>query len=276
MREKNIKKLNGLSLKIVAIVTMLVDHIAAGVLYYIMLADNSELYYLDYDKYCKINAIYISGRIIGRTAFPIFCFLLVEGLFHTRNRWKYFRNLLIFAFVSEIPFDFALETLYRIKTFDVVRVFSLNYELFMDYQNVFFTLAFGFMAIWIIEIMIKNNGRGGKATMMLGGGFIALIMALAEFVVKSDYGMLGVLLIMVFYLFHERRLVAVVVGYLLMVMGMGINGYSMEACSIAGFVLILLYNGERGYSGNALKYTFYAFYPVHLLMIFVGRVLVLR
>ena len=78
------KGLSGSSLKVIALVSMTVDHIA----YYLM--EHGTL-------------LYELMRMVGRMAFPIFAFLLVEGYTHTRSRGKYALNLLIFALISEVP-----------------------------------------------------------------------------------------------------------------------------------------------------------------------------
>ena len=95
------------TLKWIAIITMLIDHVGASLLY------GHAAYpagWLGGTRYGWGEGIwsrdfYMALRVIGRLAFPIFCFLLIEGLIHTRNRWKYFSRLALFALISEIPFD---------------------------------------------------------------------------------------------------------------------------------------------------------------------------
>ena len=115
------KGLSGSTLKLIAIITMLIDHIGAAVIARLLIAgQGSEMLY----------KIYYAMRAVGRVAFPIFCFLLVEGFFYTGSRKKYALRLFGFALLSEIPFDLAFSG--KILEF--------------GYQNVFFTLLIGLLS----------------------------------------------------------------------------------------------------------------------------------
>ena len=93
--------------------------------------------------------------VLGRVAFPLFAFMLVEGYFHTHNRWKYLGNLLLFGVISEVPFD-----MFTTKDF-------VNWR----WNNVMFTLAFMLVTIWVIDELKKKltSGEGeltrGKAVL---------------------------------------------------------------------------------------------------------------
>ena len=110
------KGIPGSTLKIIALITMLLSHIASSVLYKILVARG--MYDLDmrnaeaiHDFYANNALIYHSSTImqyIGRLSFPIFCFLLVEGFGHTRNHWKYAMRIAMFALISELPFDMTI------------------------------------------------------------------------------------------------------------------------------------------------------------------------
>ena len=161
------KGLSGSALKIIAIVTMLIDHIAATVIIRILKFGgyNDGLYQL-----------YRVMRNIGRIAFPIFCFLLVEGFMHTRDREKYALRLGCFAAVSEIPFDLAFNG----KVLEV------------GYQNVFFTLLLGLLTMMAYDVVMNQSRwsvwkRTALSTIAILAGMFA-----AEFL-STDYGALGVL-----------------------------------------------------------------------------------
>lgn len=126
------KGLSGSTLKLIAIITMLIDHIGAAVIARLLIAgQGSEMLY----------KIYYAMRAVGRVAFPIFCFLLVEGFFYTGSRKKYALRLFGFALLSEIPFDLAFSG--KILEF--------------GYQNVFFTLLIGLLTIMLFDAVVKSR-----------------------------------------------------------------------------------------------------------------------
>lgn len=203
------------TLKMIAIISMVIDHVG-----YI---------FLDYG-----TTQYAVFRGIGRIAFPIFCFLIVEGFHHTRSHVNYLIRLCIFALLSEIPFDLA----FRGTWFD------------LSHQNVFITLAFGLASIFCLEEM--NNRRL----------FIIPLVAMwaAAYLVHCDYGIGGVLLINMFYLTKKSPWMRVVLTALIMYLFYGPS----ELCGLIALPLIMLYNGKHG---TSLKMIFYWFYPVHLLVL---------
>ena len=224
---------SGSTLKWLAILLMLADHVGASLLEIFVLNGygNSPLAGMieHMEFWWSIDRIL---RYIGRSAFPIFCFLLVEGAVHTHDIGKYARRLLVFALVSELPFDLALR----------------NHFPWWAHQNVFCTLALGLLAI---QIFRKSAGREWRGVAALGAAAI-----LAE-VCNTDYGATGVLVITVMYLLRENRIAALAVSYVLLAVGGRIELYALP-----GFLALLLYNGKRGHQP---KYFFYWFYPVHLL-----------
>lgn len=130
------KELNASDIKLIAIITMLIDHIGAFIIERLMLMveyGSSAYTVLDYTGQIM--------RSIGRLAFPIFAFFIAVGFTHTRNKWVYFSRLLLFGLVSEVPFDLANQS----KLF------------YPGYQNVYFTLAFGLLAIIGRDYLKKIN-----------------------------------------------------------------------------------------------------------------------
>ena len=130
-------RLSGSTLKWIALLTMLIDHIGAVLLECGVLQAYSQHLptALSYEASYSVFQADLIIRQIGRISFPIFCFLLVEGFHYTSNRKKYALRLFFFALLSEIPFDLALQ-----GTF-----------LEFSYQNVLFTLLFGFLTLWAME-----------------------------------------------------------------------------------------------------------------------------
>ena len=218
--------LSGSALKTLAMIIMLIDHTASFLLRYYPPA-NSVLFQIGNTNY----SLYRIMRDIGRAAFPIFCFLLVEGFLHTHNCFKYGRNLLIFACISEIPWNFAQN----------------GTIIYPDKQNVFFTLFLGYLAFCLIEHFEKN------ASMQ----FICLLALLAvSFFLKADYGYKGFVFLLIMYCLHPHKPAQAVIGSCWLI-------YEWKACF--AFLSLNMYNGKRGFiQGKWTKYFFYAFYPVHI------------
>ena len=124
---------SGTMLKTFAIIIMVLDHTGAAVVYPILrrlsITANRELY-------GQLKFLYSLMRGIGRLAFPIFCFFIVEGFFHTKNRMLYAYRLFLFALLSEFPFDYCLKPGY----------------IYWQKQNVYFTLLIGLLVIWMMAV----------------------------------------------------------------------------------------------------------------------------
>lgn len=182
-------------------------------------------------------------RYIGRIAFPVFCFLIVEGCYYTHDIRKYLIRLASFAVVSEIPFDLAFNG-------------SL---LEFRHQNVFFTLATGAAMLWIFRYC-----REWPEKMIV----LLIMMWIAE-ILRSDYSYRGILLIFVFYIFRSNRILAAAAGAFWNLLYKS----SIQIYGILAMLPILLYNGREG---RKMKYFFYLFYPFHLLILYAVRLLVFR
>lgn len=212
--------LSGSALKVIAMISMVIDHIA--------------LYLMEYG-----TVLYETMRCIGRIAFPVFAFLIAEGFIHTKSRYRYFFTLLGFAVISEIPW-------YLLNSADGT-------------HNVMFTLALGVATLMFLENLLQRS-------LVLGFLWTLGMAELASWL-GVDYEWRGILLIVILYLFNRH-------GHsfpyskgmqffctFALIMHYGVIGAVM-ACMI-----LYLYNGTRGFvQGNIAKYGFYAFYPVHLLL----------
>lgn len=191
-------------------------------------------------------------RAIGRLAFPIFAFLITEGYLKTKNIKKYIIRLSIFAIISEIPFDLAFQN----------NVFNI------ESQNVFFTLAISVVTIYLFD---KYKNKPYVAIIPIAG-----ILA-AQFI-QSDYAGFGVILIFLLYLAKGNKLyilIALMIFNLLIIAASTQSISSpwryIQAFSMFSFFIMFMYNGERG---KSLKYMFYIFYPVHLLILYSIKVLI--
>ena len=199
---------------------------------------------------------------IGRLAFPIYAFMIVEGYFHTKDIKKYVGRLLLFAVISEIPFNLAMGS--RI--------------LYPIHQNVLwgFLLAIGLIH-WNEKAKEKQLWKRilvGIATVCIGylGGIITFV----------DFYHAGILMVLSFYFFRGKKWWCYV-GQLFCLWYINIEmlgGYSYEVDILGkthfiarqGFALlalipIWLYRGKQGYHNKVLQYSYYAFYPLHLLIL---------
>lgn len=258
-------------LKIIAIITMFIDHFAAVLLPYFQLS-----YAHNQSSFFWYQLVITLMRLIGRVAFPIFAFLIVNGFYHTSNRKNYFIRLGVFALVSEPFFDFSL--------------FGTWFE--TTHQNVFFTLALGLLAIWGYDNISRENRRN-----YIGGLFVACIGFIA-LNLKTDYDFYGILTIFLIYLFFEnfKRMSVALIGlniilyaaqlsvwslippFVLQSYGLKLQGgyglgiqmtfyllFISQLFSLFALFILRYYKGKKGKSVN--KYFFYAFYPVHLFIL---------
>ncbi len=236
-------------LKLIAIITMLIDHVTSV--------------FVPPDTW-----FYIAGRLIGRLAFPIFAFLLVEGFFHTSNIKKYLTRLGIFALISEIPFDLAFyNSMYgraggniRIdlpNMFKDGQVFDTVIRRFMGHQNIFFTLFLGLSAIWVMS-MVERKYKGNMLKVNLLNAAVTIGFCFAAALLNTDYEVIGILFIVAFYLFRGSKL-------LLFISMIILSGNIIQGVCALSIVPIAFYNGQKG---KSIKYFFYAFYPVHLFLLY--------
>lgn len=225
---QRIQFLNGFHLKLIAICTMLIDH-------------------MGYTLFPGVMWL----RCVGRVAFPIFCFLIAEGCVYTHDRKKYALRLLVFALLSEIPYNL------------------MNSGMIWDPydQNVLWTLLLGALVCWLMDWALK---KCTPLSFMLAGAVMLAAYWLLE-IGNTDYGGWGMLLVAAFYGVHRApsgavvKMIAQAFGLAFFSIGV-MGGYlSIELWSLAALVPIWLYNGQRGFSNKAVQYGFYAFYPVHIL-----------
>lgn len=216
MEEKSYGFINHFTLKVIAVLSMLIDHIG----YVFFLPEDSA---------------YPVCRAIGRIAFPIFCYLIVEGFHHTRSHFNYLTRLFIFAIISEIPFDLA----FRGQLFE------------WRHQNVFFTLMLGLLCIFCLEEM--NTHRIYV--------ILLVILWITAYFIHCDYGTGGVLLICMFYLTEKSSWMRLLLCSLILYLFYGIS----ELYGIIALPLIFLYNKKKGPDA---KIFFYWFYPVHLIVLY--------
>ena len=244
-------------LKIIAMVTMVIDH--SGDIFFPILGNNT-LYF---------NAI-------GRIAFPLFCFMLVEGYKHTSNLKKYMLRLFIGALISQIPFQILVVNYMHAKPFAINVLFTLLFGLFAlsiwnyklpnkeekqnkDIDNNKYSFTINDVFIWIVKIIL-----------------IALLIIIASFA-NFDYGNVGIILILAIFLLFKKGKIISKIAFLIILIGLSIFNYRQAiidalpwgitfviTASIVPFIFMCLYNGKKGPN---TKYGLYVIYPLHLIIL---------
>lgn len=249
------KGISGSTLKLIAIITMLIDHTAAILLYPVLIQSGGLQQRLLVFGPMLYDVYLVMRQVIGRMAFPIFCFLLVEGFQRTSNVYRYALRLFIFALLSEIPFDLALNGAW----------------LEFGYQNVMFTLLVGLLTMIVCHELESHELN--RWFTLIGQLLIMVLGILMGDLLQTDYGGYGVLCIMALYFFRKNKGWQIAAGSCAFVLGEYLLlGTASELLAPLGFIPVACYNGRRGMK---MKYLFYFFYPVHLLVLYVIRTLVL-
>lgn len=200
---------------------------------------------------------------VGRLAFPLFAFLCVEGYFHTRNFKRYMMRMLVFALLSEIPFDL----MYGGTVF------------YPFHQNVLWTFLVGLMGIhWMECARISGN----RLRYVLTAVISVILGFLLGTLGMTDYYGAGVLTVFVFYFFHGRSwwcLLGQFIGlYWINVELLRGQYYPItilnyewhlheQGLALLSLVFIWLYRGKQGYHTKPFQWFCYAFYPVHMLIL---------
>ncbi|MCR5719637.1 MAG: conjugal transfer protein TraX [Lachnospiraceae bacterium] len=316
----------GSDIKILACIIMLIDHIAAVVILPMIRAGKvpewvngiagliNSLTGAEVRGIKVFEIVYWIGRLIGRLAFPIFAFLLVEGFIHTKDFVKYQALLILFAILSEPVFALAfynvsdiklarshnvfltllcgLVVMYCLKAVDEHKIFGglgflygpalifvgiTAFSLFMRWEpggfikDTFFNgedLPFWtfikFALICGIIIMMLGFGLTKNLSNEVIAGTALKLIAIETGVMicellKTDYGGGGVLVIVIFYLLRKRQKTKNMLTPMLLTVK---NGF--EVTTFLDIPILMRYNGKRGLK---LKYVFYIFYPLHLIIL---------
>lgn len=214
--------MNVFFLKTIALISMITDHYGA------IFQGNIDIY-----------------RIIGRLAFPIYCFLLVEGYFHTKDVKKYAKRLFIFALISELPFDFAFYNMLEFR-----------------HQNIFFTLLLGLVAIYLLENK-EEKYNFSKTSIMFTTGLLSIILFV-------DYGIIGIVYILTFYFTRDYPKPKRFYRIALIMFFTNIVSFSItQQFSILSLPIIYFYNGELGSKNKIKQMLFYVVYPLHLAVFYI-------
>ncbi|WP_186429298.1 TraX family protein [Clostridium sp. BSD9I1] len=224
--------MSNFKIKLLACLCMLIDHIGAA-----------------------LFPQYIFLRIIGRLAFPLFAWMIALGYKHTSDPIRYMKRLGIFALISQVPFNLALKA---------------------QSLNIFFTLLLGLIAIYFYDKYEKEQNERGKQLSIILPSIIATIL-------NTDYFAYGIATIFLFYYYSQdfKKLIksqailniALISLYIISVILGGASfelGGIIQLFSLFSLIIIRYYNEKQGF--KKYKYAFYAFYPVHLLVIYFMKI----
>lgn len=195
-------------------------------------------------------------RCVGRIAFPLYCFLLVQGFLHTHNLHAYCRRLLLFAILSEIPFDLL-----------IFGRMSSPME-----QNVLFSLLFALLALISCSALHARPVQAWLVCIMLATSAMAL---------RLSFGWLSIALCLCFYYARANRLQQTVLSgstlllysFSLLLSGVDTHWVLTSLYALVSLVPISFYNGKPGPRHPLISLAFYAAYPLHLLLLFWLRAL---
>ena len=246
-------KIDRFWLKIIAVTTMFIDHIAA-------------IIGLDYFSALQLDWLYIVMRSIGRISFPIFAFFVAEGWQHTKNKTKYFLYILIFAIISQPIYYFALNE----------QLFELN-------------ILFTFCISILLFVIVDNIKQYKSLTFIYICSIFAILMVvfmLDAMGITISYGVYGVLLPLIYYILYNsnfpyHKLILWIIVAIAMILHWLIFYLVNPTCDILSFYtllallsipVLLLYNGQKG--KYSLKWFFYIFYPTHLLIIWLFSLII--
>lgn len=239
LSQKPFGGLSASALKCLALLLMLLDH-----------------------TWATVATDYMWLTYVGRLAFPIFAFQITEGFLHTSDRKRYARRLLVFALLSEVPFNYLMAA----------------GPIYPFHQNVMFTLLLGLWAIGSIEALRQKR----TWRVLLGCVLRVALCLLLATVLFVDYSALGVLTVLLFYLcrgfslawlgqlagmvllhifaFQGEQLLIPILGHTL--------SFPTQGFAVLALVPIWLYNGQKGRGGKYLQWGAYLFYPLHMVLLY--------
>lgn len=210
--------------------------------------------------------------IVGRIAFPIFAFMIVEGFYHTRSLKKYMLRMLAFAVVSEIPFDLMYS----------------GTPFYWGHQNVMWTFLLSMGVLWCVDTLRK---KGNWWLTIPVGGLAVLAGWALSLATMLDFAEIGVLTVMIFYIFRGRKwwcyvgqfaamwwLNVELMGGLCYVITLFGEEFWLvqQGFALLALIPIWLYRGSQGYHKKWFQYFCYAFYPGHALLLFVIKTIITK
>jgi hypothetical protein len=235
-------------LKLIACLTMLMDHIGYEILYPIY-TSVSAVNAVDLPEVRLLYKLYLLCRCIGRISLPIFAFLLVEGMHHTADRKQYALRLAAVAVLAEIPYNLVISG-----------------NISAPKQSIMATLLLGFLAVHYM----------GKCRSITWKPLVLLPFAVLADVFRVEYGWEGVVLIALFELSKEMYSPNLVrIGGMIIlshympsrILHLGNFTMPMQVLSVLSMLFIVKYDRRKLTHSRAVQWGFYLFYPMHLLIL---------
>lgn len=187
------------------------------------------------------DLLYSCFRIIGRLAFPIFAFQLAVGYSHSKNKEKHIIRMLVFAVLSQLPYLLYVQS----------AIPGIGHIL-----NIGFTFSLALLGMYIID---NVDDLTYKILVLMGIFILGCILPV-------DYGIIGVILCISFYIFRNHKYLNLISASFIVVVKVLIEQDLMKYAMIYALLPIYLYNGKKGLDNKFAKYLFYVFYPAHLLL----------
>lgn len=209
---------------------------------------------------------------VGRIAYPIFAFMIAEGYRRTHDLKRYMLRMLLWACLSEMPFNLMYGG-------------SVVYPY---HQNVLWTFLISLLLIFAVE-KCRSRFKAVPAAFLSAG--LALAGFVLGYLAMSDYYGVGVLTVLVFYFFNgqnwKSRIGQLLCLYILNVKLLGgyyytfsLFGHEVEfvqqGLALLALIPIWLYRGRQGVHNKAFQYFCYGFYPLHIIVLLIVRKIMVK
>ena len=245
------KGLTSNGLKIIAIITMLIDHIG----YYMYPYLQTETYYL--------------FRTIGRISMPIFAYLIVQGFFHTKNLKKYIYRIFGLAVITQICL--------AILSYININYFPGYHTRIYSYLNILFSYTLSLIVLSILDR--KKIIERYNELINLGIKILLIIIILATYLkFDIDYGMRIPFIMAALYgiekIFNKTDYTKNLLYLCLIMITFFLYLTSVENSIICKYSMLLsllfiaFYNGQKGKISKSVQYLFYVFFPIHHVLLY--------
>ena len=266
------RKLNILSafwLKIIAMVTMIFDHIGAIILFHYSINEPSSF----------LASLYEPFRIIGRFSFIILAFLVVDGVKHTSNKIKYLSRLLILSLVMTLG-ELCFTHTYSGNPITTLFLGALTIVL-LNLPK-FYKLTACIPCIYVIlsdlNIIPFKNEYGIYGFFLIIGFYLCLVGSKFLLEYYSSVNNLDIEIFANEQMIHKYRLIISCIfifsynlaWYLIYPSWNNIPliDMSLQVYSTFAIFPLFIYSGKRGYNSKWFQYGCYIFFPAHILIIY--------